>query len=471
MEYPSNGNTGYHRYLIETHNTPDIAPWPSRFQVKVSRPELAKFLISEFIEYRGDKDLILNRPCVYGVFSAPLGGFTPRENLCVGCLRCTTEYPKMVKILPNPNRLQLGDSYFTSQYIDAIAYEAATGSVPVKGAGYRGKFGGEGWDGMWTDMSEIVRPTRDGIHGREYISTSVDIGAKPSFLSFNSQGLPDGNLPKTISIPLPFIFDTLPATTQSKTLSLLLTETARQIHSLAVLPLDNIKAHGLSGPHLIPLVTPFDKEELNGLSFNPRFFALDGWDASLYRWLQVRFPKTSIILRAPFPESADLLASYDAGVRVFHLVADFHGRGRGDRFIHDLIREAHTTFVSARVRDEVTIISGGGMIAAEHIPKGIIAGADAVSLDTALLVALQAIFPDECAERETSTFQLPDNLTAPWGIQRLKNLSAAWRDQLLEILGAMGLREVRRLRGEVGRAMYMKDLEREAFAEIEGYYG
>ena len=26
---------------------------------------------------------------------------------------------------------------------------------------------------MWTDMSEIVRPTRDGIHGREYISTSV----------------------------------------------------------------------------------------------------------------------------------------------------------------------------------------------------------------------------------------------------------------------------------------------------------
>ena len=25
-------------------------------------------------------------------------------------------------------------------------------------------------------LSEIVRPTRDGIHGREYISTSADIG-------------------------------------------------------------------------------------------------------------------------------------------------------------------------------------------------------------------------------------------------------------------------------------------------------
>jgi hypothetical protein len=47
----------------------------------------------------------------------------------------------------------------------------------------------------------------------------------------------------------------------------------------------------------------------------------------------------------------------------------------------------------------------------------------------------------------------------------------SWRDQLLEVLGAMGLREVRRLRGEMGRAMFQKDLEREAFSGIEGYGG
>jgi hypothetical protein len=46
---------------------------------------------------------------------------------------------------------------------------------------------------------------------------------------------------------------------------------------------------------------------------------------------------------------------------------------------------------------------------------------------------------------------------------------ASWRDQLLEVLGAMGLREVRRLRGEMGRAMFQKDLEREAFGGITGY--
>jgi glutamate synthase domain-containing protein 2 len=54
-------------------------------------------------------------------------------------------------------------------------------------------------------------------------------------------------------------------------------------------------------------------------------------------------------------------------------------------------------------------------------------------------------------------------------VQRLLNLFASWRDQMLEILGAMGLREVRRLRGEIGRAMFQRELAREAFADIAGY--
>ena len=37
---------------------------------------------------------------------------------------------------------------------------------------------------------------------------------------------------------------------------------------------------------------------------------------------------------------------------------------------------------------------------------------------------------------------------------------------LIEVLGAMGIREVRRLRGEVGRAIFMEDIEREAFSDL-----
>jgi hypothetical protein len=49
----------------------------------------------------------------------------------------------------------------------------------------------------------------------------------------------------------------------------------------------------------------------------------------------------------------------------------------------------------------------------------------------------------------------------------MTNLIGAWHSQLIEVLGAMGLREVRRLRGEVGRAMFYEDLERETFGSVK----
>ena len=55
----------------------------------------------------------------------------------------------------------------------------------------------------------------------------------------------------------------------------------------------------------------------------------------------------------------------------------------------------------------------------------------------------------------------------------LINLIGAWRNQLLEIMGAMGIRDVRRLRGEVGRAIFYEDLDRSVFGSLatlkEGY--
>src|SRR5205807_10524188 len=77
--------------------------------------------------------------------------------------------------------------------------------------GYKGAFAGEGFDGMWTDMSEIVRPTRDGVYGREYISTSVDIGRKPTSIDFARID----DQPKSLEIPLPIIFDELPTGTDT----------------------------------------------------------------------------------------------------------------------------------------------------------------------------------------------------------------------------------------------------------------
>lgn len=85
-------------------------------------------------------------------------------------------------------RVARGDEYWTAENITQTWFQAETGKIPISGAGYGGKFAGEGFDGIWLDMSEIVRPTRDGVHGRETISTKVDLGRFLTALSFDRNG-------------------------------------------------------------------------------------------------------------------------------------------------------------------------------------------------------------------------------------------------------------------------------------------
>jgi hypothetical protein len=452
----------YHRYHIETQTAPDIVPLPPRFRVKVKKNRLIGMVLKELLELKGNLPVALSRPCVYGVFSRPVGGLAPREELCVGCLRCTVQYPDMVQVYPNPERQHLGDSFVTPEYVDTILYEARTGRVPVRGAGYRGPFGGEGWDGLWTDMSEIVRPTRDGIHGREFISTAVDIGEKPAFLHFDEQGEAVGPFPTVIATQVPFLFDVPGNASQAKTLVPILAEAARQVETLALVPVASAVELSLAESHIVPVIGETSWSWLDRLSWSPRMVALDGWDRTRFEALQRRFPSSILCIRVPM--DTDILELVQQGARVFYLAANYRGH-IGDRFVMDLVLQAHQRLVDAGVREEVTLIGGGGIILAEHVPKAIICGLDAVVLDLALAVALQARFSGECLDQETASFSFP-RLNTTWGVQRLKNLAASWRDQLLEVLGAMGLREVRRLRGEIGRCLFQKDLELEVFGEL-----
>jgi hypothetical protein len=457
----------YTRYHIHTESCPPVASHPSRFVVKVGKTGLARLLLRELIHYRANLAVVTSRPCLYGTFSGPIGGFAPRPECCVGCLRCTIEHPDFVEVRPNPDRRSLGDSYFTPDKVETILQEASSGQIPVRGAGYRGPFGGQGWDGMWTDMSEIVRPTRDGIHGREFISTVVDLGERPAFLTFGRQDVLTTAMSPDLSLPIPFLFDAPGASVESEALCRALVQAAERLETLAIVPIGRVLDLRLNGPNVVPLVGRTEIGALERLSTLPRMLELNGWDAEVHAAARERFPAAAVFVRLPF--EVGILSPLRAGVRLFHLIANYHGKA-GGVLAGDAIREAHGLLVKEAVREQAVLIGSGGIITASDVPKAIICGLDAVALDTALLVALQARFDRECVDRQSAGITLPQSSTA-WAVQRLMNLIAAWRDQLLEILGAMGLREVRRLRGELGRVMFQADLEREAFAGIAGFEG
>ena len=105
---------------------------------------------------------------------------------------------------------------------------------------------------------------------------------------------------------------------------------------------------------------------------------------------------------------------------------------------------------------------------AEHMAKAIICGADGICADQIILVALECRLCDLCKQGAPCPVGLDEKFDIEWGSQRIVNLMGAWHSQLIEVMGAMGIREARRLRGEVGRSMWFEDLEKENFGPLFG---
>ena len=108
----------YERYKIETHHTPPRRKQPHPFIPRVSKTVLASMLFHEAFEYgfkltrKEYRHTLLSRPCIYGVFSGPFGGFHPIREKCTGCMRCVQEFPSMCKVDRNPEFYNFADSYW-----------------------------------------------------------------------------------------------------------------------------------------------------------------------------------------------------------------------------------------------------------------------------------------------------------------------------------------------------------------------
>jgi ferredoxin len=420
------------------------------------------------------------RACIYGVHKRSEQDLRrmadPLNQLCKNCFRCMEECPqRSLSMMPGPDYKSLGRGIWTSQRIMTMWNEAETGKIPVFGAGYRGMFAGPGFDGMWTDMSEIVRPTRDGIHGREYISTSVDLGRKPSLLEFRKDGGLETKMPPIIEQPIPMLMDATRLRAQAEPVLHGLALAAKHLDTILIAPSGSLTPASISdlNGRFVPVFPEDADPDTIDVPKGARMVELQfssSWKNDL-KVLKSRFPKVVVGFRiiASKDVEKNVLDLVRGKAEVAHVLYDEEGteeEGSEARQAKDSLKAVHKGLVAKSLRDEITVITGGGIAAAEHVPKSIICGADVVALEKALVIAL------ECRNCVTCSLgSCPANLSsAPvdWVEGRVTNMVGAWRDQMLEVLGAMGLREVRRLRGEFGRAIFYEDVERESFADIQG---
>ena len=420
------------------------------------------------------------KACIYGVHKRneqdPRKMEDPINHLCKNCFRCVADCPqRALTMAAGEEYRSLGRGVWTSLRLATMWSESETGKIPVFGAGYRGMFAGPNYDGMWTDMSEIVRPTRDGIHGREVISTSVDIGRKVLSLEFDQSNALRSDVPPLIDLPVPVVFDVTRLRSSNENLIIGCARAADHLGSLLFVHPEKVPSEVMAqaGSHIVPVYPVGTELDSIEIPLGTRMIEIEAGSSwkddvkNFNKW----FPGVVLALRVKAGKGVEdtVLDMVRSKVAVAHVDYDDQGseEGQGDtRHAMESLRAIHKAMVSKGVRDKITVIAGGGIAAAEHVPKTIISGADAVVLESALEVAL------ECRNCVTCSLgSCPVSLmgAAPdWIEGRVTNLVGAWRDQMLEMLGAMGIREVRRLRGEVGRAIYFDDLERDLLAALEG---
>ncbi|MBN1845783.1 MAG: hypothetical protein JW810_08880 [Sedimentisphaerales bacterium] len=392
---------------------------------------------------------------------------------CMGCFSCVQDCAKgLLSLSLNPVYENLGNAYWTPEIIRTTWLQAETAKIPVSGAGYKGRFSGPGFDAMWTDMSEIVRPTRDGIHGREYISTSVDIGRKPAFLHFE-QGELARPIPALVDLPMPLLIDMMPDQYRLSRLEPAMIKTARKTDLIALVDYRSLPKlarsqlrhvafyldQGVKMPDADMLRQTRLVEIADGPDVAERIDAVKQIHPEIVAVVRVALTSDGV-------ERAVKLA--EGEVEAIHVVADLQGNEVGaerPRFIKDMIRKIHRDLIENSRRDEVTLIAGGGIALAEHTAKAVICGADLVSINLPLLIGLECHLCRRCEPGGSCPAKL-EQVELDYCVGRMTNLIAAWHGQLIEVMGAMGMREIRRLRGDVGRAMFFEDLEEQTFGKL-----
>jgi ferredoxin len=414
--------------------------------------------------------------CVYKVHERdprdPRVMAEPKSHLCKNCLRCVEDCPqRALTVEYSPQYLSLGEGIWTPARVFTIWNEAWTGKIPVFGAGYRGKYVGPGYDSMWTDMSEIVRPTRDGIHGREFISTSVDLGKRVDHLEFDPSGRLLTKMPRFVELPLPMVID-LTRTPDIVPAGLAgLMDAAGTLETLLLVPSGIQVPTGAErfSDTLVPVFQP-GKTSMPTAIDGPSIVELElspEWRKDLQA-LRARYPEALVGVRVPArngvePTVVELAASE---VDLVHLLYDEQGKesGTDGRLARDSLMAINKAMAKESLRESISVLAGGGLAAAEHIPKSLICGADALALEKAIKVALGCQAGIQCTVCPLD----PKLASADWVKWRVVNMVGAWRDQLLEVMGAMGIREARRLRGEIGRAIFYEEAEKDAFASLQG---
>lgn len=430
------------------------------------------------------------------------------ETKCVNCQRCVALCPtRALKIIKSDCRLR-ENANWQDDTIKEIYKQAGSGGVLLSSMG-NPKPLPVYWDKILINASQVTNPSIDPL--REPMETRVFLGKKPSQIEKDENGQIICKLEPQLELSMPVMFSAMSYGSISYNAHKSLATAASQIGVLyntgegglhedfycygentivqvasgrfgvhkdyleagAAIEIKmgqgakpGIGGH-LPGTKIVGDIshTRMIPEGSDAISPAPHhdIYSIEDLRQLVYSLKEATEYKKPIIVKVAAVHNIAAIASGIArsGADIIAIDGFRGGTGAAPTRIRDNVGipiELALASVDKRLRDEgirnnVSIVVGGSIRSAADVVKAIALGADACYIATAALLALGCHLCRTCQSGKcnwgiaTQRPELVKRLNPEVGCERLVNLMNAWRHEIKELMGGMGINSIEALRG------------------------
>lgn len=449
------------------------------------------------------------KQCSYEVhfFDKEAAQVCAEEANCVNCQRCVVMCPtRAISIRKNPNQMRTNANW-SEEAMKAIYVQAETGGILLAGMG-NGCSHPIYWDHILLNASQVTNPSIDPL--REPMELKTFLGRKPEKLAIKNGKLKE-SIPPNLELEVPIMFAAMSFGAISLNAIKSLAWAARQegtffnsgeggLHSdlyeygkYAVVQV----ASGRFGVHARYLEEgaaieikigqgakpgigghlPGEKvgkevsetrmipEGSDAISPAPHhdIYSIEDLRQLIYSLKEATNYEKPIIVKVAAVHNIAAIASgiARAGADIIAIDGYRGGTGAAPLRIRDNVGipiEFALAAVDSRLREEgirnqVSLVISGSIRNSADVVKAIALGADAVTIGTSALIALGCHMCQKCYAGKcswgiaTQDPNLVKRLNPQEGQRKAANLLQAWKHEIKEMLGGMGINAIESLRG------------------------
>ena len=430
------------------------------------------------------------------------------ESRCVNCQRCVSLCPvRALKIVKSDCAFR-ENANWSGETIREIYKQASSGGVLLSSMGNPKPFPVY-WDKILINASQVTNPPIDPL--REPMETRVSLGKKPDRILRDENGKLICELPPQVSLAMPVMFSAMSYGSISYNAHASLARAASELgilyntgegglhedfypygpHTIVQVASGRFGVHEdylkagaaieikmgqgakpgigghLPGAKIVGDVsrTRMIPEGSDAISPAPHhdIYSIEDLRQLVYSLKEATEYQKPVIVKVAAVHNIAAIASGIArsGADIIAIDGFRGGTGAAPTRIRDNVGipiELALAAVDQRLRDEgirnhVSLVVGGSIRSAADVIKAVALGADACYIATAAPLALGCHLCRTCQTGKCNwgiATQRPDlvkRLNPDIGSERLMNLMTAWKHEIMELMGGMGINSIEALRG------------------------